>query len=54
MKRYDIASKLVGNLLTSAGTPARIKDKCHDLKEQILVEMKKQKEAAAQEATQKK
>ncbi len=42
-KEYDIASKLVGRLLSSASTPKRMKDKCIDLKEEIIVALKEQK-----------
>jgi hypothetical protein len=35
-KEYDVATKLVGNLISSAATPARIKDKSRDLKDKIL------------------
>ena len=34
-KKYDIATKLVGNLITNMSTPARIKDKALDLKDKI-------------------
>lgn len=42
-KEYDIASKLVGRLLSSAGTQRRMKDKCLELKEEIIVALKEQK-----------
>lgn len=42
-KDYSAASKLVAKLLTAPTTPKRVKDKCVDLKDEILVELKKQK-----------
>ncbi|MCM1045487.1 MAG: DUF2225 domain-containing protein [Candidatus Gastranaerophilales bacterium] len=39
-KKYDVASKLVGAILTSTATNARMKDKARDLKEQILAALK--------------
>ena len=43
LKKYDVASKMVGTVLTSANANNRMKDKARDLKEQILAEMKKSK-----------
>lgn len=40
-RRYDVASRLVSGILTSTSANARMKDKARDLKEQILVDMKK-------------
>lgn len=40
-KRFDAASRNVSRLLTNKSCPPRIKDKAHDLKEQIQAEMKK-------------
>ena len=37
-QKYDVASKLVGSLLTNNAASSRIKDKARDLKEQILEE----------------
>lgn len=42
-KKYDVATKLVARLLTAPGVPSRVKDKCMDLKEQILSEVRKKK-----------
>lgn len=39
-REYDVASKLVSRLLTSASTPRRLKDKCLELKEQIIEAIK--------------
>lgn len=39
-KEYDTASKLVSRLLTTPGTPKRMKDKCLDLKDEILEAIK--------------
>lgn len=41
-KEYDVASKFVSRLLTSSGTSKRIKDKCLDMKDTILKEIRKQ------------
>jgi uncharacterized protein (DUF2225 family) len=49
-KRYDIASKLVARLLGSSGVSSRVKDKCLELKKQIVVEAKKQQLAKQQAA----
>ena len=43
-QEYNVASKLVSRLLTSPNSNARIKDKCIDLKEDILKELKSRKE----------
>lgn len=40
-KQFDVASRLIATLLASSTANARIKDKARELKEQILVEMKK-------------
>lgn len=42
-KDYSTASKLVAKLLTSPNTPRKVKDKCVDLKDEILVELRKPK-----------
>ena len=39
-KEYDVASKLVSRLLTAPGTPKRMKDKCLDLKDEIVATLK--------------
>ena len=39
-KDYDIASKLISRLITSSGTSKRMKDKCLELKEQIVADLK--------------
>ena len=41
-KKYDVASKLVARLLGTSGVSARVKDKCLELKKQIVIEAKKQ------------
>lgn len=41
LKKYDVASRLVQTILTSANANTRMKDKARDLKERILAEMKK-------------
>ena len=41
-KDYDTALKLVSRLITSPNTAGRVKDKCLQLKEQIMVAKKKQ------------
>lgn len=41
LKRYDIASKMVANLLTSRSVSRTIKDKALTLKEDIIAELKK-------------
>lgn len=40
---YDVASKLISDLLTSKNTPRRIKDKTRDLKEIVMKKIKEQK-----------
>ena len=40
-KKYDVASKMVATIITSASAPTRVKDKARDLKDQILEELKK-------------
>lgn len=40
-KKFDVASKMIGMILTSPNANARMKDKARDLKEQILEELKK-------------
>ena len=42
-KKYDIASKLLSNLLGSPSTPPRLKDKAIDLKQEIVDAIKNQK-----------
>lgn len=46
-KDYGTSSKLVASLLTSANTPANLKDKCYDLKQELVEIAKKQKAEAA-------
>lgn len=41
--KYDVASKLVAALLTSPTAGARVKDKARDLKDELVVELKKAK-----------
>lgn len=41
-KKYDVASKLVGRLLTAPGTSKKMKDLCLDLKEEILVQIQRE------------
>ena len=43
LKKYDVASKMVGTILTNTKANNRMKDKARDLKDQILAEMKKNK-----------
>lgn len=43
-EKYDIAAKLISNILLSSNANARMKDKARDLKEQILSERKHMKE----------
>lgn len=40
-RKYDVASKMVATILTSASANSRIKDKARDLKDEILAELKK-------------
>ncbi len=40
---YERAAKLVANLLTANGVSKRMKDKCLDMKEDILVKLREQK-----------
>lgn len=46
-KDYQTSAKLVSSLLTSTNTPSNLKDKCFDLKQQLVEISKKQKAAAA-------
>lgn len=48
-KKYDVASKLVANLLGNPSTPSRVKDKSRDLKDKILAVVKEQKAKEASE-----
>lgn len=41
--KYDMASKTISNILTSAGANKRIKEKAHDLKDELLKKMKDSK-----------
>jgi len=43
-EKYDVASKLIGTILTSSNANPRMKDKTRDLKELIIEEIKKKKE----------
>lgn len=43
-EKYDVASKLIGTILTSSNANPRMKDKTRDLKEMIIEEIKKKKE----------
>ena len=43
-KKYDIASKCLARILSSSQANRRIKDKAYDLKQEIIEEMKKQKQ----------
>lgn len=40
-KKYDVASRLVASILTSASANARTKEKARELKEQILLEIRR-------------
>lgn len=42
-KKYEVASKLVANILVSPSANVRTKDKARDLKDQILTEIRNQK-----------
>ena len=42
-EKYEVASKLVGSILTSASANARMKERTRELKEQILEGMRKQR-----------
>lgn len=44
-KRYDIASKCIANILAAPSSSARMKDKARELKEEIVQEIKKSKQA---------
>ena len=43
-KKFEIASKLVATILTSPSANSRTKDKARELKDQILAELKKQRQ----------
>ncbi len=47
-QQYAVASKLIGRLLQSAATPERVKDKCRDLKEEILKKAAEERQKAAE------
>ena len=49
LKDYASASRLVSRLLTNSTNP-RVKDKCYDLKNKIVEEVKLQKAAQAKAA----
>ncbi len=42
-KKYDVASRMIASVLASSAANPRMKDKARDLKEQVLVELKKNK-----------
>ena len=42
-QKYDVASRMIGSILTSVSASSRTKDKARELKEQILEELKNQK-----------
>lgn len=42
-KEYEVAARLVGEVMTSPGANARIKDRAREIKEQILQELKNAK-----------
>lgn len=42
-EKYDVASKLIGTILTSPSANSRMKDKTRDLKDMIIEEIKKKK-----------
>ncbi|MCR4999106.1 MAG: hypothetical protein K6A05_04610, partial [Lachnospiraceae bacterium] len=50
-KDYQTSAQLVSSLLTSTNTPSNLKDKCFDLKQQLVEISKKQKAAAAAKKT---
>ncbi len=39
-KEYDVASKLISRLLTASGTSSRMKDKCLDMKDEIVAALR--------------
>ena len=43
-EKYDVASKLIGTILTSSNANPRMKDKTRDLKDLIIEEIKRKKE----------
>lgn len=45
LKRFDIASKFVSGIVVNRETPANIRDKARDLKDEIVAEMAKLKNA---------
>ena len=49
-KDYQTASRPVSGLMQYPNTPARVKDKCYDLKEKIVADVKAAKLAAAKAA----
>lgn len=40
-KDYQVATKLLGSIITSSSANSRIKDKARDMKEQVVKELKK-------------
>lgn len=46
---YETASKLVARLLSNQNLPSRVKDKCVDLKQKIIEDVKKQNAAQKQQ-----
>lgn len=43
-KKYDVASKCISNVLTSAAASKKMKDRAFELKEQLIAEIKKTKQ----------
>lgn len=43
LKKYDVASKLIGGILTSSAAGQKMKDRAYDMKEKIIAEIKKGK-----------
>jgi len=40
-QRYEVAARLIGNILTSSSASSRVKDKARNMKDQILKELRK-------------
>ncbi len=43
-KKYDVASKCISNVMTSPAASKKMKDRAYDLKEQLVAEIKKNKQ----------
>ena len=40
-KKFDVASRMIASILASPSANARMKDKARDLKEEVLLQLKK-------------